>query len=115
AQIVVEKGPTGGERNSIDISGLVNAAVIAEEHSLVGGPVKSRVLHDDVLVGMRRVRGALPLADFGQTSPAVGAAPKVNPADDQDIGVGGVHPNDVVIPTLGAQVIIAGVAERVSD
>ena len=62
-----------------------------------------------MVIGMGREGRAKPLTDLGQRGPAIGAAPQVNAADNHCIGVGRVHPDDVVIPALAAQEGIARV------
>src|SRR5207244_1003344 len=73
---------------------------------------------DDVMVGVGRGgRGALPLADLRKIRPAVGAAPQINPADDDESRVSWVDPDDIVVGALtvssAEEEVSAGVDPRV--
>src|SRR5437660_7390920 len=68
-----------------------------------------------MMVGVGRKRGAGPLTDLGEISAAVGAAPEIDASDNQNIGVGGIDPDDIAIPSLLTEVLRAGVAKGVRD
>ena len=54
-------------------------------------------------------------ADVREVKTAIGAAPEIGATHDDNVGVRGIDPDGVIIPALPAEVIVAGVAERVGD
>ena len=112
-EVVVQRLPSGLALDRGDVLRLVHAAIVAEEDGLVRRAVVIRRKRDRAVIGMRRLRRGLPLADLREVRSAVGGSIDVEAGDEHEVRIRRIDGDDVAVPALIAEVRRAAVRQRV--
>ena len=120
-ETVIQRRPSTQALNSCNVISAIKAAVVADEDCAVGCVVEAGMSNDYVLVRVRGLRNFTGrTADYfhGGDRTTSGASSQLDPAEDNEIWILRIYPDDIVVSALADEEINAltlrGVHQRKS-